>query len=393
VRSLVLLAALLAAGCAATAPGYPRLASLTPPDEVGLTPEQLLGKRLFEDTTLSEPHGQSCATCHQAANAFTGNANSPIAAVAVGARPGTFGSRNVPTLSYVSYSPAFAFVPDEDGHPTPTGGQFWDGRAATLAEQAGGPLLNRFEMNNPDKAAVVTKVRQQGYAALARAAYGEQALDDVDAAFARMGQALAAYEGTEGFHPFASKFDNVLRGKEAFNEQEARGFALFKDPEKGNCLACHAGKAASKDPADWLFTDFTFDNVGVPRNTAIPANADPSFFDLGLGARADLPPEQREALEGAFKVPTLRNVARTAPYMHNGYFKELRDVVRFYVTRDTNPELWYPKGQAFNDLPERARKNVNVDEVPYDRKPGQQPRLSEEEIDAVVAFLKTLTDR
>jgi cytochrome c peroxidase len=192
-------------------------------------------------------------------------------------------------------------------------------------------------------------------------------------------------------------------GTAALDPLEARGFELFKDPEKGNCIACHAGTVDSHNPADWLFTDFTYDNLGIPRNAQIPDNDDPTFFDLGLcrqdGLAAKAPPDfDLESLCGAFKVPTLRNVAITAPYGHNGYFTTLRDVVRFYVTRDTNPELWYPTDaagnvQKFDDLPPQYQANVNTEEVPYDRKLGEPPRLSDDEIDAVVAFLGTLTDR
>jgi cytochrome c peroxidase len=143
--------------------------------------------------------------------------------------------------------------------------------------------------------------------------------------------------------------------------------------------------------------------LGLPLNKAIPANTVSTYHDLGLCQRdgiakivpADVTPQ---SLCGAFKVPTLRNIAVTAPYFHNGGFTDLREAVRFYVTRDTNPERWYPKSddgsvQKFNDLDEADKANVNTAEVPYDRKPGEAPRLDDAEIDALVAFLKTLTDR
>lgn len=388
-------------GCAASA------SESSTDGEADLEPVALLGKRLFEDPSLSEPAGQSCASCHDASRAFTGNAGAPIDAVAAGRRAGALGSRNVPTAMYASFSPAFAVVreTDESGKiaETPTGGQFWDGRAASLVDQAKGPFLNPREMANPDKAAVVEKVKRAPYAALFREVYGAGALDDVDAAYDKLASALAAFEETDRFAPFSSKFDAFLRGQAVLSEEEAWGFRLFKDPEKGNCIACHVGDEESRAPADWLFTDFTFDALGVPRNAKIPDNADPAHFDLGLceqpGFAEHAPPGfDVSSTCGAFKVPTLRNIERTAPYMHNGYFTDLRDVVRFYVTRDTSPELWYPRApdgsiRKFDDLPEAHRKNVNVDEPPYDRKPGEAPRLDDAEIDAVVAFLKTLTDR
>ena len=373
-----------------------------------LTPLEQLGARLFVDTSLSEPRGVSCASCHDPAKAFSGVNGSTIPGVARGAPAGSFGLRKPPSLAYASFSPPFSFVDKKDEETgkiekQAVGGQFRDGRALDLAAQASGPLLNPVEMNNPSKAAVVAKVREGAYADLARAVFGKDVFDDSDAAFGKLMQAIAAYEGTEIFHPFASTFDAVLRGKARFSPLEAKGFALFKDPKKGNCLACHVGKPGSRDPKDWLFTDFTYDTLGAPRNAAIPANAKADYFDLGLCRReglADFAPKgfDVESVCGAFKVPTLRNVELTAPYLHNGALATLRDAVAFYATRDTNPERWYPRGAdgsvaKFNDLPEKYHDNVNVKEVPYDRRLGQRPRLSESDIDALAAFLRTLTDK
>ncbi|MGA8169443.1 MAG: cytochrome c peroxidase [Methylocystis sp.] len=373
-----------------------------------LTPLEQLGARVFVDASLSEPRGVACASCHDPAKAFSGLNGSTIAGVARGAPAGSFGVRKPPSLAYASFSPPFSFQDKKDKETgkiekEAVGGQFRDGRALDLVAQAGGPLLNPVEMNNPSKAAVVQKVREGAYADLARDVFGKGIFDDPDAAFGKLMQAVAAYEKTEVFHPFASTFDAVLRGKARFSPLEARGFALFKDPRKGNCIACHAGEPSSRDPRDWLFTDFTYDTLGAPRNAAIPANAKPDQFDLGLCRReglADVAPKgfDIESVCGAFKVPTLRNVELTAPYLHNGVLATLRDAVAFYATRDTNPERWYPKGPdgsvvKFNDLPEKYHDNVNVKEVPYDRRLGQRPRLSERDVDALVAFLRTLTDK
>jgi cytochrome c peroxidase len=373
-----------------------------------LSPIEQLGAQLFSDASLSEPKGVSCASCHNSARGFSGVNGSPIAAVARGAPAGAFGTRKPPAVAYASFSPPFSFVDkknEETGkiEKTPVGGQFRDGRARDLVEQAGGPLLNPVEMNNPSKEAVVAKVKGGAYADLARAVFGKDVFNDAGPAFDKLMQAIAAFERTEAFHPFSSRFDAVLRGEAKFTPIEAKGFALFKDPHKGNCLACHAGDAKSHDPKDWLFTDFTYDTLGAPRNGAIPANANPENFDLGLCGRpelAALAPKgfDVESVCGAFKVPTLRNVALTAPYMHNGSLASLRDAVAFYAARDTDPERWYSKGadgkvKKFDDLPSRFHANVNVKEVPYDRKPGQKPRLSDDDIDAIVAFLETLTDK
>ena len=144
-----------------------------------------------------------------------------------------------------------------------------------------------------------------------------------------------------------------------------------------------------------LFTDSTYDNLGVPRNPELSRNDDPQHFDLGLCQLEDL--SSHPELCGAFKVPSLRNVAVRKVFFHNGFFTSLKEVVTFYVQRDTNPEKWYPLNpdgtvNKFDDLPPSYRSNVNTEEAPYDRQPGEEPALSESEIDDVVAFLETLTD-
>jgi len=367
-----------------------------------------LGELIFDDVNLSASGTEACASCHQADRAFTGNNDPghPLFPVSVGAFPNLLGTRNAPTAKYMAFSPRFGFVADDDGL-TPTGGQFWDGRADTLADQAKAPFVNAREMALPDHASVIARVRQADYAPLFRRVYGRHALDDVESAYDDLADAIQAFEQTSTFSPFSSKFDAYLRGRARLTRAEARGFELFKDPQKGNCIACHAGDPTSRDPHDWMFTDFTYDNLGVPRNMEIPDNQDPTYFDLGLCAQPGIaakvpttvtaPAGFIASLCGAFKVPTLRNIARTAPYTHSGYFKKLRDVIEFYVTRDTNPERWYPIGpdgrvQKFNDLPPQYQGNVNTEEVPYDRHPGEAPRLDEKEIDDLLQFLDTLSD-
>lgn len=373
--------------------------------ESQLSGQAALGKALFEDPTLSEPAGLACASCHEAKKAFQGNHASSIAAVAEGSRKGHFGTRNVPSLAYAFLSPRFHFEAEKnDAGETEwkaVGGQFMDGRAVDQPAQAEGPLLHPDEMNNASVAQVVAKVRRGPHAVRLQQLFGAEIFASDQTAFAAIANAIAAYESSAAFAPYRSKFDRVLAGQDRFSALEAKGFELFKDEKKGNCIACHVGKPESSDPRDWPFTDFTYDNLGVPRNSAIPANADANHYDLGLcdqkGLAQKLPRGvARESLCGAFKVPTLRNVAITGPYMHNGRFRSLREAVDFYATRDTHPERWYPKTAsgvlAFDDLPPQYRRNVNHDEVPYDRKPGETPRLNPEEIDAITAFLRTLTD-
>ena len=251
-------------------------------------------------------------------------------------------------------------------------------------------------MANRSKAELARRIAGTAWAPQFRKLYGDDILDNPDRAFDKLTQAIARFEKEDtAFNAFTSKYDAVLRGEAKLTPQEERGRILFDDPKKGNCAACHP--SARADGAPPLFTDFTYDNLGVPRNAEIPANADPAYFDLGLCGpdRSDL--DKRRDLCGAFKVPTLRNVATRQVFFHNGLFKTLRDAVRFYVRRDTNPDEFYPRDAdgkvlKFDDLPPELHRNVNIEEVPYDRHPGQAPRLNETEIDDLLAFLATLTD-
>ena len=252
-------------------------------------------------------------------------------------------------------------------------------------------------MANPDAASVVAKLRGAPYAEQFRMLFGAAIFDDPATAFERMLLALQQYQKEDpAFHPFDSKYDQFIAGRVSLEPAELRGLALFNNPTKGNCAACHTSARAA-DGSPPLFTDFSFDNLGVPRNTTLAANRDPAFFDLGLCGpdRTDL--SARRDLCGAFKVPTLRNVATRKAFFHNGRFSNLQDVLGFYVRRDTNPEEWYPAGadgtvQKFDDLPPSLRGNVNVTEVPYNRQPNQAPSLSATEIGDVIRFLVTLND-
>jgi cytochrome c peroxidase len=194
-----------------------------------------------------------------------------------------------------------------------------------------------------------------------------------------------------------------MRGEAKFTEQEQRGLSLFTIRQKGNCAQCHTVDTESRDPKKSLFTDFSYRALGVARSMRIPKNADAAFVDAGLcervpvagvkpGETAPKPVVSDPAACGLFKTPTLRNITITAPYMHNGLFDSLREVVAFYATRDTHPARWYPQGKKFNDLPARFHANVDVDTPPYQRLPSQRPQLSDTEIDDIVAFLFTLTD-
>jgi cytochrome c peroxidase len=352
------------------------------------TPSAALGDRLFNDPNLSQPAGTSCASCHNPKRAWTGN-NGGTFGVPLGSL-GIAGLRNTPTVMYASFTPAFS-VNVTNGQPGASGGFFHDGRVDTAAAQALIPLLTMVEMNNANASAVVAKVAASSYANQFKAQWGAAIFSDPNAALAAIGQSIAAYEATSEFHPFTSRYDDLVRGQDHFTAAEHRGMRAFFDRAKGDCASCHTANPTSADPAASLFTNRSYVALGVPRNPAIPANADPTFFDLGLaGPKRSAPPGLPQAA-GQFKVPTLRNVALKPAFMHNGRFKTLTEVVSFYATRDIDPNRWYPLGQKFNDLPATLRTNV-THRPPLDLHPGAAPRLTPGDVSDIVAFLGTLTD-
>ena len=341
------------------------------PAAAPLSAKESLGKKLFFEKTLSTPPGQACSACHDPRVAFA-NPDTSLP-VSRGARPGLYGNRNDQPAAYAAFIPPRHRDPEEGLW---VGGLFWDGRANTLAEQAQGPPLNPLEMANPDVDAVATKLRALDYTQLFAEVYGKDALADPQKAFAHMADAIAAYERTPEVSPFDSKYDRWLRGEVELSPQERHGLQVFEAEDKGNCAACHPSRPA-KDGSPPLFTDFTYDNLGVPPNPENPfyllearLNPEgPAFVDLGLGAVVKDP-----AQNGKFRVPTLRNVAVTGPYMHNGVFKTLFQVLAFYNTRDV--ARW--------PAPE-VGQNVNKEEL-------GNLRLSNGELEDMVAFLQTLTD-
>ena len=357
-----------------------------------------LGQQIFTDGNLSEPRGTPCAACHQADRGFAGN-HGGRDGVAVGTMPGSIGSRNAMTNSYLGLIPAPLSFVTTNGETEAVGGLFWDGRADSAELQALGPLLNPLEMNNPDRQSVVNKIAASRYAAQFKQAFGANIFSDTDAAFTSIGVAIAAFERAR-LQPFSSKYDAMVRGQAVFSPAEKNGMALFMDPAKANCAGCHLMNPTSGRPEDSAFSEFTYYATGIPRNPAIPKNADPAFFDLGLCGPGRTPPSLPASVAagvtidnfcGKFRMPTLRNVAERPAFMHNGFFKNLPDVVRFYSTRNSNPQGWY--GQAVsNDLPTQYLGNIEVTKAPFNRPASAGPALTEPEIADIVAFLRTLSD-
>lgn len=389
-------AALALAGCggggtSGTATPADTAATTANTTTTSLSATAQLGERIFNDTSLSASGRQACVSCHIASSGHA--QDNALAAQLGGAGLDLQGGRTAPSMRYLNYNTAFFF----DAEGTPTGGFFWDGRATSLQDQAGKPFLNPVEMANASEADVVAKVAAGTYAAQFKQVFGDDIFSRPADAFARITLALQQYQKEDAeFHPFSSKYDAFLAGQTTLTDAELRGLALFNSPAKGNCAACHPSAKAS-DGTPPLFTDFTYDNLGVPRNPELQQNADPAFYDLGLCERSTGDLTARTDLCGAFKVPSLRNVALRQALFHNGRFKTLKEALTFYVQRDTNPEKWYPlKGDGsvdkFNDLPDAYKANVNTTEAPYNRQPGDAPALTDAEIDDVVAFLNTLTD-
>ena len=354
-----------------------------------LSDKATLGKNIFFDK-ISVPGNMSCASCHAPDYGFTGSSESNISGIYEGAFPGRYGNRKPPSAAYAASSPIFHY----DGLNF-IGGNFWDGRATgerlknPSAEQALGPFLNPLEMNNPSKESVLMQISKSSYAQMWESVWGVpirySTSTEIDDNYDRVGLAIAAYEASGEVSQFSSKFDYYLNGKVKLTTEEDAGRILFNG-NKAKCSSCHV--SAGNQP---LFTDFTFDNIGTPKNPDNPFyNEDKvylnghainplgrAWIDPGLGGflitRQDWS-SMATANQGKHKVPTLRNVdKRNGPYMHNGVFKSLKEVVHFYNTRDIRN---WPRPEVL--------QNVN-------RVVGNL-RLTDKEENEIVAFMKTLSD-
>ncbi len=198
------------------------------------------------------------------------------------------------------------------------------------------------------------------------------------------------------FRPYTSRYDAYLDGKATLTDAEQRGLALFDDLKRGNCASCHIDRKGA-DGSHPLFTDYEMEALGVPRNPEIRANLDSHYFDMGLCGPVRTDQAKKTEYCGLFKTPTLRNVSTRRVFFHNGRIHTLKEALRFYVRRDTEPQLWYSRSAAgqvtkFDDLPEPLRANVDHLDEPMTRSEGAAPVWTDAEIDDVIAFLNTLTD-
>jgi cytochrome c peroxidase len=389
-----------------------------------------LGRKMFFDPSLSSSGQLACASCHSPANAY-GPPNN-LAVQPGGSEMKNAGVRAVPSLRYLENTPKFTIglepaipgagapvvaAPAADGKVArvaksgknnaalvaakanvPQGGLDWDGRGETFQSQAIGPLLDSNEMANRNAGDVLDHLKHAAYADDLKQLFGADVFEHPDLALSEALFALVRFQIEDpSFHPYDSKYDAFLAGKVQLSEAERRGLKLFEDPLKGNCSSCHIDKPSIGGDFQPAFTDYQFKVLAAPRNRDIPANSDPHYYDLGLCGPYRTDYANATAYCGLFKTPSLRNAATRNVFFHNGVFHSLDEVIHFHVERETNPAKWYPKlanGKVdrYNDLPLEYRGNVDVTGAPFDRKQGDTPALSNEEIADVVTFLNTLTD-
>jgi cytochrome c peroxidase len=377
---------------------------------------QLLGEKLFFDISLSAPEGQSCASCHGPETGWTGKDElvNKTGGVYPGAMAQRFGNRKPNSAAYAAQSPLFhAFR--ENGIVRFAGGNFWDGRATghklgnPAADQAQGPYLNPVEQNISDAKTLIDKVCKSDYAGLFKKV-GSELWDeenilksnDTELQYGIIGIAIAAFENSEKVSQFSSKFDYYLKGKVNLTDHEKKGLKLFEG--KAKCSSCHTSEVENGASGP-LFTDFTYENVGLPKNPLNPwysmdstfNRAGKDWIDPGLADYLKSVPQFAMFANenyGKHQVPTLRNVDKrptesfVKAYGHNGYFKSLADIVHFYNTRDILPspgEVADPK-PGINCWPKpEVNVNINLTET-------GNLGLNADEESAIVDFLKTLSD-
>lgn len=353
-------------------------------EEAPLAGVASLGKKLFNDTILSKDGTLACATCHDPTHGFVDiRPNDADGMVSLGDDGVSLGDRNAPTAAYAAFT--LPFGKTKDG--LYRGGMFHDGRAADLAAQAGGPPLNPIEMAMPDKATLVARLKaDEDYRQAFDAVFTPGILDDPEKGYDAMTKAIEAFEKTDFFAPFDSKYDRYLRGEYQPTLEEELGMTLFFSQQFTNCNRCHQLHESAQAERE-TFSNYEYHNIGVPVNKAARAvnGVAADFVDEGLLAN---PAVDDPAQRGRFKTPTLRNVAVTGPYMHNGVFRDLETVVRFYNKYNSrleknqiNPETG--EKWAEPEVPDTlSREDLEVGDA-----------LNEKRIKALVAFMKMLTDK
>ena len=386
----------------------------------------LLGRQIFNDASLSASGRQSCASCHDPRHAYGPANDLPVQLGGPDLR--TQGLRQPPSLTYLYRQPNFVIGPDNGpdnevpvdlaqlatqaaGVPkdrkvaglaaapqmVPQGGMFWDGRANTLQQQASGPMFNPAEMANTSVPEVARKLAASQYAKQLVQMFGPNVFKSPALVVDEAMFAVGRYQVEDpSFHPYDSKYDAWLEGKARLSAAELRGLRLFNDADKANCAGCHLSQAG-RDGAPPMFTDYQYEALGVPRNAALAQNRDPGFHDLGLCGplREDLKDQHQYC--GMFLTPSLRNTATRGSFFHNGVYRTLDQVLKFYNLRETDPAAIYPKRadggvDRYDDLPPAYRANVDRTDAPFNRKPGAAPAMSEQDLRDIVAFLHTLDD-
>ena len=415
------------------------------------------GQSVFEDKNLSFKRNMSCATCHSVKAG--GTAASDIGNRLVGVHAGSsfqgfdkppsrdnaMGFRNVQTSTYAAFSPPLGRVL-QDNTVVFEGGNFWDGRATgfftgrSSQEQATQPPIGTLEGQLPSPACLVYRVLNpsdpKSYPTEYTAVFGGNikrvvwpsdiesqcatangsvsfmskgrnftSNSQVQLAYNNIALALMAYEGSQAMSPFNSKYDQVLQGKAQLTSSEKRGMDLFNG--KAKCASCHVSTTNAKGIRP-LFTDFTYDNLGIPRNPANPIyhsawinKKGQAWVDLGLGGFLQTQDTYRDdaiGQMGKFKVPTVRNVARkpnddfVRSYMHNGYFKSLEQVVDFYNSRDTKPRCKNPLTPVEAAMEQGCWPEPEYPETVNTAELGNLQLSKTDEAD-LVSFMKTLSDQ
>lgn len=326
-----------------------------------LSDTALLGKLIFFDTNISEPSGVSCATCHSPMTAFADFRNTKLSKGVFGRD----GKRNAPGLTYLSYTP-YRHQEIIRGRVEEVGGFFRDGRAKFLIQQAMFPIIDANEMNNYSLEKLAQKIQSAPYYGKYKSIYGGIAAKDSFNVLYNISEALQAFEMSYQMRPFTSKFDYYLQGKTALSASEKRGLELFNDTLKAKCSLCHPTTPLPYvDNSTILLTDFSYDNIGLPKITL------GSQVDSGAALAEGYNPMEL----GRFKIPSLRNVALTAPYMHSGIFTTLEEVMEFYNERDINSGFQPPE----------VSETVNREDM-------GDLQLSEQDVKDIIAFMNTLTD-